>query len=132
MNTTRNQPVQQTFGTWLAGKLREFDWNHTEAAEKLGVTKMTVGRWVAGRVPEAKYLERISDVFVTDYDYVATLAGLRPRELMLEVDPESPEGQLVPLIRKAEWTPDRLESVKALLRTYEQRDRKRRAAEGEQ
>lgn len=111
MDVKRNQPVESAFGTWLESKMNNFGWTRTETAKKLGVTKMTVGRWVNGRVPEASYIERIADVFLADYDLVATKAGYRPRELILEVDPESAEGQLVPIIRQIAWDDRSLKSA---------------------
>ncbi|CAN0495968.1 unnamed protein product, partial [Phaeothamnion confervicola] len=72
------------FGTWLQSKITERGWTHREAAQHLGIGHATVSRWVKGRRPEAALLERVADVFVTDYDYVATLAGIRPPELLDE------------------------------------------------
>ncbi len=109
MDAKRNPPVQSAFGSWFESKMKDFGWNRTETATKLGVTKMTVGRWVNGRVPEASYIERIADVFLVDYDLVATKAGYRPPDF--RVDPDSAEGQLVPIIRQIAWDDRSLKSA---------------------
>ncbi|MGB3329185.1 MAG: helix-turn-helix transcriptional regulator [Thermomicrobiales bacterium] len=115
------------FGTWLQSKLTERGWTQREAAKHLGVGHATVGRWLNGRRPEAVLLERIADIFVADYDYVATLAGVRPREL-LNIDPDSATARLMPLIEQIDWEsrPGRIEEMEAELRYMVDMDRKRR------
>lgn len=90
-------------------------WNKADAGKALGVSPVTIGRWLKGRPPEAALLERISDVLVADFDFLASMTGYRPKELSLDVDPNSPEGQLVPLIRKIDWTDRDLVGIKSQL-----------------
>lgn len=75
---------------------------------------MTISRWLRGRKPEAELLERLADVLVVDYDYLATMVGYRPREL-LQLDPDSPEAQLLPYIRAIDWTDRDLKMIKRQL-----------------
>lgn len=116
------------FGAWLEAQLRNRGFNQSEFARRLGVSQGTVSRWVNGRVPDAEYIEKISDVLVVDYDVVATEAGIRPREL-LNVDPDSATAQLMPLIEKIDWDtdPGRLEGVRMILEGYLEVDRRRKA-----
>jgi len=125
MERTSSRSAPEGFGAWLLSQIKARGMNQTEFAAKVGVKHPTVSRWVSGRRPEAELIERIADVLVLDYDFVATKAGYRPRELTLEVDPESPEGQLVPLIRKMRWTDERLEQFKAELEFWINFDAKR-------
>lgn len=125
MNTNKSRSATASFGTWLHSKISERGWTQAEAAKQLGVSPPTVGRWLKGRTPEAAYLERVADVFVSDYDYVATLAGVRPREL-LEIDPSSHTAELMPYIEEIDWetNPERFTAIKAQLQTYLDADRK--------
>jgi transcriptional regulator with XRE-family HTH domain len=87
----------------------------TEFSEKTGVQQSTVSRWVNGRVPEGHYFDRIADALMVNFDAVAEQAGVKPKEF--RVDPNSPEGLLVPLVRKVVWTDDRLHFMMASLRS---------------
>lgn len=120
--TYRVQP--QGFGPWLKDQIQYAGYTQGEFAKRLGVSPTTVSRWVHGRAPEASFLDAISDILVIDYDVLATKAGYRPQEL-LEVDPDSPTAQLMPLIQEVNWNryPDRLESLKMELRWMIERDR---------
>jgi transcriptional regulator with XRE-family HTH domain len=103
------------FGSWLANQIRARGMNQAEFAIALGVGTSTVSRWVNGRVPEAALLEKIADVLIVDYDVVATKAGYRPKEL-LQVDPNSPEARLLPLIRQVPWDERQLRMFEEQLR----------------
>lgn len=105
------------FGSWLRGAIAARGLSQNEFADAIRASKSSVSRWINGDAPKAEFIERIADVLVLDYDVVATKAGYRPRELM-ELDPESPEAQLVPLIRQVDWAsrPGRLEEMQAELR----------------
>lgn len=70
---------------------------------------------MANDQPKGAHIDAIADVLVLDYDVVATRAGYRPRELM-QIDPDSPEAQLLPYIRAIQWSDRELEMIKAQLR----------------
>lgn len=118
------------FGNWLASEIRLRGLNQAEFAQKVGATPTTVSRWVNGRVPAGRFIERIADVLVLDYDLVATKAGYRPREL-LEIDPDSPTARLEPLIEAVDWSarPERLASLEFELRQMIEWDRMRKEGE---
>ena len=77
MNTPRTD--RASFGTWLESEIQHAGHNKRSFAEAIGVSHVTVGRWVAGRPPHAKYIDAIADVLLLDYDEVAERAGYRPR-----------------------------------------------------
>lgn len=111
-----NSPASKTFGPWLASMIQARGLNQAEFADKVKASPTTVSRWINGRVPNAKYIQPIADVLLLDYDLVATRAGIRPRSLLdRHNDPESAEAQLMPLIQRINWTPERLQTVLALL-----------------
>ena len=102
-----------------------------EFARAIHVSPTSVSRWIKhGDRPKAEHLEPISDILVVDYDLLATRAGYRPKELMLEVDPASAEGQLVPIIRKIEWTERDIEMFKAQLNVMAERFPKKERGDG--
>jgi transcriptional regulator with XRE-family HTH domain len=100
MATNTSQPSR--FSAWLRNAMREERWNRAETAEQLGVDPSTVSRWLKGeRIPSPELCDRIADVFAVDLDYILNLAGHRPA--IFEIDPQSPEGRLLPLIRQVDW-----------------------------
>lgn len=54
------------------------------------------------RIPGPKSLDSLADVLGVDVDHLLALAGHRPPTF--EVDPDSPEGQLIPYIRRIDWS----------------------------
>ena len=119
-----SRPENKVFGSWLQSMILSRGMNQAEFAEKVDASPTTVSRWINGRVPAGKYLQRIADVLLLDYDLVATKAGYRPTTLDRHRDPESPEAQLMPLIQRIDWTDDRLSSAMALLRSFVEASRR--------
>lgn len=102
------------FGRWLAAAIRERGINQAVFAERVGASETTVSRWINRRVPDGAFIGPIAQVLMLDYDYVAGLAGYRPQGAPA-LDPETPEGRIVPLVRRIAWTPERLRIVLAVL-----------------
>ena len=99
-HTYRKQ--SKTFGDWLMRQIERRGMKKAHFADAIGVSRTTVGRWVEGRVPEASFIDKISDVLVLDYDYVAEQAGYRPH---IEDDAlEDIHVRLDPLLRKMDET----------------------------
>jgi transcriptional regulator with XRE-family HTH domain len=92
------------FGQWLLGEIRSRGMNQTEFAKRVGASTTTVSRWIAGRIPEGKYMDPIADVLVLDYDLVATKAGYRPA--IQEVPTSEREARAVELARRIDWDRD--------------------------
>ena len=101
------------FGSWLASQLRGRDLNQSEFAARLGVSQSTISRWINGRIPEATLLDRIADVLVLDYDFVATKAGYRP--LIHEVSPDSREARAAHLVTRIDWEHPNAEFIVTML-----------------
>lgn len=70
--------------------------------------------------------DRIAEAFSVNIDYVLSLLNYRPA--IFDIDPDSPEAQLLPLIRQIDWEsrPGRLEEVEAEFRFMIDVDRKRK------
>lgn len=120
-----------TFAAWLESQLARREWSPTEFARRLDMRHSAVSMWLSGqRVPTPKSIDRIADTLNLDVDTVLTIAGHRPPDYT--VDPDSPEAELLPLIRKIDWDADpmRLRGIKVQLEGYLQVDRMRRG-EGE-
>jgi len=117
----------RTFHGWLSHQLVRRDWTQADFARKLGTTNGVVSRWARGdRVPSPESIDRIADVLGVGVDYVLALAGHRPA--LFDIDPNSPEAQLLPLIRQIDWAsrPGRLEEMQAELRFMIETDRRQR------
>lgn len=122
------------FAPWLARELRRREWSQADLARKLNPEKDrpgtgAVSMWVTGsRIPSPQSIERIADVLRVDVDYLLTLAKHRPE--VFDVDPDSAEAQLIPLIRQIDWAsrPGRLEEMQAELRMMIEFDQRRKKA----
>lgn len=115
-----DSPRNAAFATWLGRKLKDHGLSQTEFASQVGVTQGTVSKWLQGRKPQGKYFDLIAAAFNLTYDDVATRVGDRPPNFT--VDPSSPEGQFVPLIRKIKWTDRDVRMFKALLKDMVEQD----------
>lgn len=101
MNSLRTGRTNPAFGAWLLGEIQAAGMSRAEFAKKVGVSHVTVGRWINGRVPDAGYIDPIADVLVLDYDKVATKAGYRPRLPMEGLDKFHALAD--PYARKLDW-----------------------------
>jgi transcriptional regulator with XRE-family HTH domain len=123
----------RTFGQWLTHQLERRDWSKAELARRIGVANGDVSRWARDeRVPSPAKVEDIADALDVDVDYVLTVAGHRPPDV--EIDPDSPTAQLMPLIEKIDWAsrPGRIEEMEAELRFMIEIDRRKEAAKRKQ
>lgn len=102
------------FSQWFKRELARREMSQAEFARRSGFSTGVVSGWYQGkRVPEPASVDRIADVLALDMDYVLTMAGHRPPAF--EVDPASPEGILVPIIRRIEWTERDVENMRLQL-----------------
>lgn len=124
MRQNDSESLSPAFGAWLASEVRSHGLNQGEFARRVGVSATTVSRWLKGRVPKGRYIEQIADVLLLDVDQVLTRSGYRPRDL--EVDPESPQGRIMALTNRVQWTDERAAMIEAQLRQMIEIDRTRR------
>lgn len=119
------------FSDWLRSVMKDERWNRAQTAQQLGVDPSTVSRWLKGeRTPSPELCDRLADIFAVDLDFVLNLAGHRPA--MFEIEPNSPEGRLLPLIRQVDWDsrPTRLAEIENDLRFMIGIDRELRERKG--
>lgn len=115
------------FPGWLKRQIALREWSVTEFSRRLGVNHGTVSMWLSGaRNPSPKSIDKITDILGVDNDIALTMAGHRPP--VFEVDPDSAEAQLIPLIRQVDWAsrPGRVEEMQAELREMIKYDRKQK------
>lgn len=72
------RPSSPQFGSWLLSEIRAAGMNQGEFADRVGVSRTTVSRWVHGRVPDGVFIDPIADVLTLPYDVVSERAGYRP------------------------------------------------------
>lgn len=113
-----------TFGAWLSREIKSQGMSQGEFARRVGVSATTVSRWVNGRVPDGQFIERIADVLLLDADEVLTRSGYRPPDS--ELDPDSPEGRIIALVKRIHWTDRDAEIIEAQLRLMIEIERRRR------
>ncbi len=102
MSEKRSEKMIPAFGVWLKSEIAARGMSQNEFAKAVGVSPTSVSRWINGDQPKGEHIDPIADVLVLDYDLVNNRAGYRPREL-LQIDPNSPEAQLLPYIRAIDW-----------------------------
>ena len=113
MNMERTGRTTTEFGARLLREIEAAGMSRAEFARKVGVSHVTVGRWINGRIPEATLIDAIADVLVLDYDLVAEWAGYRPRLPREHLD--SIHTRLDPRLRKVQWSESRYRMVEAIL-----------------
>lgn len=114
MRTKRSEIRNPAFGSWLRSAIVARGMTQNQFASAIGASKSSVSRWVHGDAPKGEFIEKIADVLVLDYDLVATKAGYRPSELLDDPTGKA-EEELLPLIRKIEWSEVTLGQVKRQL-----------------
>jgi len=78
MSTNRVTPANEgkEFARWFTS-LREDIGSQDEAAEKIGVSRITLARWEGGKyLPSAKHIPLIAKVFAVSDEEVARRAGV--------------------------------------------------------
>lgn len=74
----KSAPVRRAtrsyFATWLQEQVATRDWTERELAERVGVSRAAVCRWLAGnRVPNAISLPRLADALSVSWPVVASV-----------------------------------------------------------
>lgn len=122
MNNRRTARSDPRFGAWLLQQIESAGLTRNQFADRVGVSHVTVGRWIKGRIPDPAYIDPIADVLVLGHDAVATRAGYRPRGLD-ETDPDAPGEQIAAMARRVQWDPERFETMRSILTGWLERDR---------
>ncbi len=107
--------ISAKFGQRLQDLLEQNDWKQVELAKTLNVTKITVSRYCAGRVPDATTLDRLAKLFGVSVDF---LLGRTDQPQYTEPDQESTGAladELIFFLRGQHLTPEDVEAVKDLL-----------------
>lgn len=103
MDAGRSKNGNRAFGAWLKSAITARGMTQNEFASAIGASKSSVSRWINGDAPKGTYVERIADVLVLDYDFVATKAGIRPRELAEDED-DIIKRELLPMLRRIDFS----------------------------
>lgn len=116
--------AEDRIGDWLNRQLARREWSRADFARQLRVGSGTVSKWFNGHSPSSAYSRRIAEVLGVDPRLVLILAGHLPDEV--DVDLNSAEAKLIPLIRRVDWNADprRLESVERDLRWFIELDQR--------
>lgn len=110
--------MSTSFASWLAHELARREWNQATFAKRGGFSTGAVSMWIRGeRVPDPASCEKIADVFHTDPDMVLVFAGHRPN-LDDELAPGDPRTDLIALVRRVRWNPEREAAARALLEVW--------------
>lgn len=99
-----------------------------DLSRRMKVNHGTISMWLSGqRNPSAKSVRKLAQALGVDEDVALIAAGHKSPDPYLE--PDSPETRLLPLIRKVEWTEDRLDATEFYFRAYIAADERRRQRE---
>lgn len=116
------------FPAWLRRELASKGWKQVEFAERLGMDKGIVGRWLRGeRVPSPESCDRISDVLGVPLDEVLALAGHRPRDYD---DGDGPAERLYSMLKRIDLTEERVMLIEAQIDRMRDIDRNKRSHGG--
>lgn len=100
------------FDTWLQRQLKRREWSQSDFARAGRFSTSTVSDWVRGnRVPDPPSCDLIADALGMDVQDVLRHAGHLP-----DVPNDSEHvRELTALLRRIDWTPDRLRFVRTVL-----------------
>lgn len=102
----------EDFATWFKRALTRRGWSQADFAKSAGIPHATVSAWYRGtRLPGPASSEIIAETLHVNRDEVLAVAGIRPVE---HDDPEHIR-ELMGLLRRIAWTPDRLRFVRTVL-----------------
>jgi transcriptional regulator with XRE-family HTH domain len=124
MNTKRTG--RHPFGAWLETQMAALGMKPIDLARKIEVSHVTVGRWLNGRQPDAKYIDALADALLLDYDLVSERAGYRPRlpKERLDVIHERLDPRLV----RVHWDDSRFRMIESILNQFIQDDDLKRSS----
>lgn len=114
-----------SFGRYLKTLLDRRHWSQTDLANRIGVSKGTVSRWITDeRVPDTTSCDLLADAFLVPIDDVLIAAGHRPPDARFA--PDDPRSAVAALARRVTWTPERQGAIEALMRQWIDYDRTRK------
>lgn len=115
-NGSNTSTKSKEWGKWLERRIELSELTRQQFADRAGVAKSTVSRWINGDRPSAKQVDGIADALFLDPSDVMKAAGYL--DGAISVDTGSPTARLMPLIEKVDWSsyPGRLESLENELR----------------
>lgn len=104
--------IAEDFGKWLKRQLHRREWSQARLAREAGVSPTAVSHWITGKkLPDAESCDKIAEAFFLSRDEVLSRAGLRP----VEHDDSETVRELIALVRRIHWTPDRVNSARGML-----------------
>lgn len=113
------------FADWFRHQLQRRGWNQSDFARAADIPKPTVSTWYQGtRNPDPASCDLIADVLNLDVDTVLTLAGHRPA--VEPIDPDDPLNELFGMMKRVQWTEERIAGIRGALNIYLELDRKKR------
>jgi transcriptional regulator with XRE-family HTH domain len=114
------------FGTWLEHQLRRRAWSQADFVRNSGLSRSAVSAWITGtRIPDPESCDRIADALHIDVETVLRKAGHLPDVETLDEFTE----ELIGLIKRIDWTPDRVAFVRSSLQSMAQASADRRKRE---
>lgn len=102
----------ETFGQWLQRQVQRRQWSQAELSRRAGVSGTSISHWIAGRtIPDTESCDKLAEALFLSRDEVMARAGLRP----VEHEDSEVVREFMGLLRRIDWTPDRVNSVRAIL-----------------
>lgn len=119
-----NAHMSQKFAQWFKSQLDRREWNQSDFARRTGISQTTVSTWVRSRsVPDPASCDIIADVFLLPLDEVLAVAGHRPVETRSH---NEAAAAIAAMVRRVNWTADRVAGIEAILRQWAEVDRRDR------
>lgn len=104
----------QSFSEWFRHQLTRREWSQRDFARRSDLAPSTVSEWYRGtRLPDPESCLKIADALNIDPDLVLVMAGHRPN--IENLKPDDPRTDLIALVRRVRWTPEREAIARAVL-----------------
>lgn len=114
--------TEETLASWLRRELRSRKWNYGDLAERAGVSRASISRWANGvELPTSENARKLADALDAKQQFVLILAGHLDQEEPFP--PDDPRTEITQMLHRIDPRPDRLATLKAILRDYLETDR---------
>jgi transcriptional regulator with XRE-family HTH domain len=113
--------TKETLASWLRHELARRDWKYADLAERAGVSRASISRWVNGiELPESKNAVKLADALDANPDDVLAMAGHRVP--LKPLSPDDPVSRLTRKLKRVKLDATREKMIDRILDLYLETD----------
>lgn len=114
--------TEKSLASWLRHELARRDWKYDDLAQRAGVSRASISRWVNGiELPESKNALKLADALDANPDDVLVMAGHRVP--LKPMSPDDPVSRLTRKLMRVKLDATREKMIDGILDLYLETDR---------